>query len=71
MNNSEIQNRRAIFPERMYSHEEYEAIDRVVKNNKYNNKDLKRICYKILAQNAKSNDLSVTNSGYVKYLKSL
>lgn len=71
MNKQVLNSRLAIFPERMYSHEENECINRIVMDFRYNNKDLLHIMYKIMLQNAESNDLSPENEYYKKWLNSL
>ena len=66
-----LKSRLAIFPEMMHSHEESECINRIVRDFRYNNKDLLHIMYKIMLQNAESNDLSPENEYYKNWLNSL
>ena len=71
MNKQILNSRLAIFPEMMHSHEESECINRIIRDFRYNNKDLRHIMYKIMLQNADSNDLSPENEYYKKWLNSL
>lgn len=71
MNKTEIESRRAIFSGSRYSHEEHEAINRAIQNKNYNNKKLSLINFRILAQNAKSNNLSPTDPAYIEYLSKI
>ena len=71
MNKQILNSRLAIFPEMMHSHEESECINRIIRDVRYNNKDLRHIMYKIVLQNADSNDLSPDNSMYKEWLNSL
>ena len=71
MNKQILNSRLAIFPEMMHSHEESECINRIIRDFRYNNKDLRHIMYKIMLQNADSNDLSPDNSMYKEWLNSL
>ena len=71
MNKQVLKSRLAIFPEMMHSHEESECINRIVRDFRYNNKDLLHIMYKIMLQNAESNDLSPENEYYKNWLNSL
>lgn len=67
-----IETRKEIFPERMYTHEERVAIDKVCNDfAKYKLKDLRHIMYRIILQNAKSNTLKPTDEDYLLYLASL
>ena len=70
MNKQVLNSRMAIFPEMMHSHEESECINRIVRDFRYNNKDLLHIMYKIMLQNAESNDLSPENEYYKNWLNS-
>ena len=71
MNKQVLKSRLAIFPEMMHSHEESECINRIVRDFRYNNKDLLHIMYRMMLQNAESNDLSPNNDHYKKWLNSL
>ena len=71
MNKQVLRARLAIFPEMMHTHEESECINRIVRDFRYNNKDLLHIMYKIMLQNAESNDLSPENEYYKNWLNSL
>ena len=71
MNKQILNSRLAIFPEMMHSHEESECINRIIRDFHYNNKALRHIMYKIVLQNADSNDLSPDNSMYKEWLNSL
>ena len=72
MSRKEIQNRRNVFPEMRYTHEEHEAIDRVCANSKkYNYIKLNTIMVRIMIQNAPSNELKNTDKDYLEYLASL
>ena len=71
MNKQILNSRLAIFPEMMHSHEESECINRIIRDFHYNNKDLRHIMYKIMLQNADSNDLSPDNSMYKEWLNNL
>ena len=71
MNKKVLNSRLAIFPEMMHTHEESECINRIVRDCRYNNKDLLHIMYKIMLQNSESNDLSPKDEDYKKWLNSL
>lgn len=71
MNKQVLNSRLSIFPEMMHSHEESECINRIVRDFRYNNKDLLHIMYRMMLQNAESNDLSPNNDRYKKWLNSL
>ena len=71
MNKQILNSRLAIFPEMRHSHEESECINRIIRDFRYNNKNLRHIMYKIVLQNADSNDLSPDNSMYKEWLNSL
>ena len=71
MNKQVLNSRMTIFPEMMHTHEESECINRIVRDFRYNNKDLLHIMYRIMLQNAESNDLSPNNDHYKKWLNSL
>jgi Tfp pilus assembly pilus retraction ATPase PilT len=71
MNKQILNSRLAIFPEMMHTHDESECINRIVRDFRYNNKDLLHIMYKIMLQNSKSNDLSPEDEYYNKWLNSL
>lgn len=71
MNKQVLNTRLAIFPETMHSHEESECINRIVRDFRYDNKDLLHIMYRMMLQNAESNDLSPNNDHYKKWLNSL
>ena len=71
MNKQVLKSRLAIFPEMMHSHEESECINRIVRDFRYNNRDLLHIMYKIMLQNAESNDLNPNNDHYKMWLNSL
>ncbi len=71
MNKQVLSARLAIFPEMMHGHEESECINRIVRDFRYNNKDLLHIMYRMMLQNAGSNDLSPNNDHYKKWLNSL
>ena len=71
MNKQVLKSRLDIFPEMMHSHEESECINRIVRDFHYNNKDLLHIMYRMMLQNAESNDLSPNNEYYKKWLNSL
>ena len=71
MNKQVLKSRLAIFPEMMHTHEESECINRIVRDFRYNNRDLLHIMYKIMLQNAESNDLSPENEYYKNWLNSL
>ena len=71
MNKQVLKSRLDIFPEMMHSYEESECINRIVRDFRYNNKDLLHIMYKIMLQNAESNYLSPENEYYKNWLNSL
>ena len=71
MNKQVLNSRLAIFQEMMYTHEESECINRIVRDFRYNNRDLLHIMYRMMLQNAESNDLSPNNECYKKWLNSL
>ena len=71
MSDKEYRKRKRFFPEMMYTHNECEAINRICSNAKYNYKDLRHVVFKMMLQNAPSNELKTADKDYIKYLESL
>ena len=72
MSTKEIERRRHFFAGRLkYTGKEFETIERIIKDKKYNNIQLSRIVQRMFLQHAPSNSLSTSAPDYIKYLDSL
>lgn len=71
MNKKQIEDRRTKFTLSKFTIEESEAIERIIADKSYSNKDLVKVNAMMLVQNAKSNSLSNKDKYYINYLKNL
>ena len=71
MSDKEFKKRKGVFPTMRYTHNEIETINKVCFNAEYNYKNLRHIVFKMMLQNAPSNELEPTDKDYIKYLESL
>ena len=72
MSTKEIDHRRKLFSGRLkYTGKEFETIERVIIDKKYNNIQLSKIVQRMFLQHAPSNSFSTGAPDYIKYLDSL
>jgi len=72
MSVKEIESRRKLFKGLLkYTGKEFETIERIIRDKKYNNIQLSKIVQRMFLQHAPSNSLSTSAPDYIKYLDSL
>ena len=72
MSIKEIEHRRKLFAGRLkYTGKEFETIERIIRDKKYNNIQLSKIVQRMFLQHAPSNSLSTSAPDYIKYLDNL
>ena len=72
MSVKEIESRRKLFKGLLkYTGKEFETIERIIRDKKYNNIKLSKIVQRMFLQHAPSNSLSTSAPDYIKYLDNL
>ena len=72
MSTKEIEHRRKLFAGRLkYTGKEFETIERIIRDKKYNNIQLSKIVQRMFLQHAPSNCFSTSAPDYIKYLDNL
>ena len=72
MSTKEIEHRRKLFAGLLkYTDEEFETIERIIRDKNYNNIQLSKIVQRMFLRHAPSNSFSTDAPDYIKYLDSL